>query len=67
VLVIGYAKHVFSAPYYIVICDLSGSTIFFHMRIIREMITGNNIIEYKIVFCFSLKLLLERSVILRII
>jgi hypothetical protein len=50
VFVIEYAKHVFSAPYSIVICGLSGSTIFFHTRIINEMIFGNNIIEYKIVF-----------------
>jgi hypothetical protein len=30
-LVILHANRIFSAPYYIVICGLSGSTIFFHV------------------------------------
>jgi len=29
-LVLWHANHIFSAPHYIVTCDLSGSTIFFH-------------------------------------
>jgi hypothetical protein len=30
-LVIHHANHIFSAPYYIVICGLSGSTLFSHI------------------------------------
>ena len=51
-LVIGYAKHVYSASYSIVICGVSACTIFFHMRIIKEMIFGKKML-LNIKLCFD--------------
>jgi hypothetical protein len=42
-LVIGHANRVFSAPHYIVICGLFGSTIFFH----KQHNFRKKFIEYK--------------------
>jgi hypothetical protein len=53
------------APYYIVICGLSGSTIFY--RIISQMalFSGKKLLNTKCVFWFSLHLLFENFLILR--
>jgi len=40
-------KHIFSAPYYIVICGLSDRTVFFPHYLINGTIFGNKIIEHK--------------------
>jgi hypothetical protein len=59
VFVILYAMRIYSASYFIVIFGLSGCTILFHMRIERHDFRRETVIEYKIVFWFSLQILLE--------
>jgi len=53
------------APYYIVICGLSGSTIFFPRYLISGTIFRKYLLNKKCAFCFSLKLLSETFLILR--
>jgi hypothetical protein len=53
------------APYYIVICGLSGSTMFFPHYLINGAIFGKKLLNIKCVFWFSVQLLFENSLFLR--
>jgi hypothetical protein len=55
------------APFYTVTCGLSGWTIFFPHYLINGTIFGNTLLYIKCVFLFSLQLLSEIFLILRII
>lgn len=55
------------APYYIVICDLSGCTIFFCINSKRAQLLEKKVTECKICFDFSLHIFYAISLILRII
>jgi hypothetical protein len=52
------------APYYIIICSLSGCTIFLHI-LINDTIFGKTLLDIKYVFWFSLQVLSETFLILR--
>jgi hypothetical protein len=55
------------APYYIVICSLSATTIFFHITHKRHDFRGKKFLNIKCFFLFSLQLLSKTLLILRII
>ena len=56
VLVIGYGKRIFSAPYFIVICGLSGCTIFLpHENYKGHDFRGKKILNRKVCFDFPYK------------
>jgi hypothetical protein len=66
-LVIRPPNRIFSAPYYIVICGLSGFANFFSHYLINGTIFGKKLLNIKCVYRFSLQLFSETFLILGII
>jgi hypothetical protein len=62
---LSYAACKAHAPYYIVICGLSGCTVFFPHYLINGTIFGKRLLNIKCVFWFYLQLLSETFIILR--
>ena len=47
---LSYPERIAHAPYYIVICGMSGSTIFFYITLETAQISENNVLNIKYVF-----------------
>ena len=65
--VIRHTNGMLSAPYYVVICDLSGSTTLFALSEIRNDISGKNCTEHKMCVLIFSTILSETFLIVRII